>query len=144
MDDNMTYFIIGFLVLVFLYLWLNYNSSSFKSFGIINRPLPPSPLKCPPGKKLMVSQRGGETCSGFSVSNNLNFGPSPYEDYVKNTTYDSTNPGDELYMWEEIKSPDLNVITPEYNNKTGIVDYRFGNQVYDSDTAQVVSSFTNY
>jgi hypothetical protein len=78
--------------------------------------------------------------SHFAISNKLNWGANPYEDYVLNTTYDPNDPADELYMWQEVKNPDLRDVTPEYNNRTGVVDYRFGNEVYDSDTAQVVDS----
>jgi hypothetical protein len=72
--------------------------------------------------------------STFYVSNNLNWGASPYIDFIKDKS------SDDQYSWVEIEKPNLDTLVPEYNFKTSTVDYRFGDHVYDSDSATVDNS----
>ena len=69
--------------------------------------------------------------SNFYVTNELNWGASPYIDFIKD------DKSDDKYTWINVDKPNLDTLTPEYNFKTGVVDYRFGDEVYDSDSAVV-------
>ena len=71
------------------------------------------------------------TKSSFAGSNSLNYGASPYVKFVPNSALE------DKYEWVEEEKVDLNQLTPEYNFRSGVVDYRFGDQVYDSDAAIV-------
>ena len=69
--------------------------------------------------------------SNFGVYNNVNYGASPYVNFVSDSS------SEDKYKWVEEEKVDLNTIMPEYNFKSGVVDWRFGDQVYDSDAAVV-------
>ena len=69
--------------------------------------------------------------SKFDVTNELNWGASPYVEFIKD------DKSDDRYTWVNVDKPNLDTLTPEYNFKTGVVDYRFGDEVYDSDSAVV-------
>ena len=69
--------------------------------------------------------------SSFDVSYDLNWGAYPHIDFAKD------NNSEDRYKWVEVEKPNLDTLVPEYNFKTGVVDYRFGEEVYDSDTASV-------
>ncbi len=69
--------------------------------------------------------------SQFYTSNEVNWGASPYVDFMKDDNLE------DKYKWVNVDKPNLDDLIPEYNFKTGVVDYRFGDDVYDSDTALV-------
>jgi len=72
--------------------------------------------------------------SHFEVSNNLNWGASPYLELAYN------DKSDDKYEWNEVKKVNLDMLVPEYNFKSQIVDWKFGDQVYDSDNAMVLNA----
>jgi hypothetical protein len=69
--------------------------------------------------------------SSFVGSNVFNYGASPYVKFVQDSS------SEDKYKWVEEDKVDLNQLTPEYNFQSGVAEYRFGDQVYDSDAAVV-------